>query len=123
MKCRLNRVLIRERNCRCGSGIFQEGFSGLSIVQGRLKVGFVPGSERNSLWPYYAKKAVIVQLVCVIVQDTGCGILARISKVLAANEKGIFAIFTYNTEYVLTKEENFRKALDALRGAGYEIEE
>ena len=51
------------------------------------------------------------------------GILAGISKVLAANEIGIFAISTYNTDYVLTKEENFRKALDALRGAGYEIEE
>lgn len=51
------------------------------------------------------------------------GILARISKILAANEIGIFAISTYNTDYVLTKEENFRKALHALRGAGYEIED
>ena len=51
------------------------------------------------------------------------GILARISKILASNEIGIFAISTYNTDYVLTKEENFRKALDALRGADYEIEE
>ena len=51
------------------------------------------------------------------------GILARISKILAANEIGIFAISTYNTDYVLTKEENFRKALDVLKGAGYEIEE
>ena len=51
------------------------------------------------------------------------GILARIAKILAANEIGIFAISTYNTDYVLTKEENFRKALDALRGAGYVIEE
>ena len=51
------------------------------------------------------------------------GILARISKILAANEIGIFAISTYSTDYVLTKEENFRKALDVLKGAGYEIEE
>jgi len=35
---------------------------------------------------------------------------------------GFFAISTYNTDYVLTKEENFRKTLDALKGAGYEIE-
>jgi len=26
-------------------------------------------------------------------------------------------------DYVLTKEENFRKALDVLKGAGYAIEE
>ena len=51
------------------------------------------------------------------------GILARISEILASNEIGIFAISTYNTDYVFTKEENFRKAMDALRGAGYEIEE
>ena len=51
------------------------------------------------------------------------GILARISKILASNEIGIFAISTYNTDYVLTKEESFRKAMDALKGAGYEIEE
>ena len=49
------------------------------------------------------------------------GILARISKILAANRIGIFAISTYNTDYVLTREENFEKALGALRDAGYEI--
>ena len=49
------------------------------------------------------------------------GILAQISKVLASNEIGIFAISTYNTDYILTKEENFEKALKALKNAGYEI--
>ena len=49
------------------------------------------------------------------------GILARISKILAANEIGIFAISTYNTDYILTKEENFEKALHVLKASGYEI--
>ena len=49
------------------------------------------------------------------------GILARISKILADNRIGIFAISTYNTDYILTREENFEKALGALRDAGYEI--
>ena len=49
------------------------------------------------------------------------GILARISKVLASNEIGIFAISTYNTDYILTKEENFGKAMDVLKSSGYEI--
>ena len=49
------------------------------------------------------------------------GILAQISKVLASNEIGIFAISTFNTDYILTKEENFEKALKALKNAGYEI--
>ena len=47
------------------------------------------------------------------------GILARISKILASNGIGIFAISTYNTDYIFTKEENFEKALTALSESGY----
>ncbi len=49
------------------------------------------------------------------------GILARISKLLADNQIGIFAISTYNTDYILTKTENHSKALAVLKQAGYEI--
>ena len=49
------------------------------------------------------------------------GILAKISTILAENEIGIFAISTYNTDYILTKEKNFDKALQVLADAGYEI--
>ena len=48
------------------------------------------------------------------------GILARISKILAESGIGIFAISTYNTDYILTKEENFEKAMKVLKKAGYE---
>ena len=49
------------------------------------------------------------------------GILAKISKILAENAIGIFAISTYNTDYILTKEKNFEKSLRVLKDAGYEI--
>lgn len=49
------------------------------------------------------------------------GILARISKILADNVIGIFAISTYNTDYILTKEENFEKAITVLADAGYRM--
>ena len=49
------------------------------------------------------------------------GILAKISKILAENAIGIFAISTYNTDYILTKEKNFDKALQVLADTGYEI--
>ena len=49
------------------------------------------------------------------------GILAGISSVLAANGIGIFAVSTYDTDYILTKKENFGKALDCLEKAGYGI--
>ena len=49
------------------------------------------------------------------------GILSKISSILAENKIGIFAVSTYNTDYVLVKEENFTKALEVLAEAGYEI--
>jgi hypothetical protein len=49
------------------------------------------------------------------------GILAGISEILAANGIGIFAISTYNTDYILTKAENYDAALKVLGDAGYTI--
>ncbi|EEG73456.1 hypothetical protein CLOHYLEM_06401 [[Clostridium] hylemonae DSM 15053] len=51
------------------------------------------------------------------------GILSKISGILAENKIGIFAISTFNTDYVLTKRENYERALDVLNHAGYKIEE
>ncbi len=49
------------------------------------------------------------------------GILSKISTLLAENEIGIFAVSTYNTDYILTKKENYDKAIDVLRKAGYHV--
>ena len=49
------------------------------------------------------------------------GILARVTKILASNQVGIFAISTYNTDYILTKEEDYDRALSVLKNAGYSI--
>lgn len=49
------------------------------------------------------------------------GILAKISTCLADNGIGIFAISTFNTDYILTKGENFDKAIQVLEVAGYRI--
>lgn len=51
------------------------------------------------------------------------GILARISELLAEHGIGIFVISTFNTDYILTKEENFLRVLKVLEDAGYTIEE
>lgn len=47
------------------------------------------------------------------------GILAPIAQILASAGVGIFAVSTFNTDYVFTKEENFDKAMEALKSAGY----
>lgn len=51
------------------------------------------------------------------------GILSPIAAILAENKIGIFAVSTYNTDYVLVKKENFDKAMTVLGTAGYEITE
>ena len=49
------------------------------------------------------------------------GILAKIAGILADNGISIFAISTYNTDYILVKEENYPKALEILGASGYQI--
>ncbi len=51
------------------------------------------------------------------------GILARISGILAEAGISIFAVSTFNTDYVLVKQEKFAQALEVLEAAGYEVKE
>lgn len=48
-------------------------------------------------------------------------ILAKISSVLAENQISIFVISTFNTDYILVKEEKIEKAMAVLNLEGYEI--
>lgn len=49
------------------------------------------------------------------------GILSGISAALAEKQIGIFAISTYNTDYILVKEEQYHKAARALEEHGYDV--
>ncbi|MBR1931238.1 MAG: ACT domain-containing protein [Lachnospiraceae bacterium] len=75
----------------------------------------VPGNtiEREDGWKAFRIQGVL--------DFSLIGILAKISTVLAENQIGIFAISTFNTDYILVKADQYQKALDALRQAGYRI--
>lgn len=49
------------------------------------------------------------------------GILSGISSLLAGNQIGIFAVSTYNTDYILVKAGDFERALSVLKAGGYEV--
>ena len=49
------------------------------------------------------------------------GILSKLSGILAEHKIGIFAVSTYNTDYILVKEENFGRALNVLAAEGYTV--
>lgn len=49
------------------------------------------------------------------------GILSKLSGILAEHKIGIFAVSTYNTDYILVKEENYARALTVLASEGYTV--
>lgn len=49
------------------------------------------------------------------------GILSKISGILADNGISIFAVSTFNTDYILVKKENFERALGILASNGYVV--
>ena len=69
--------------------------------------------ERSDCWRAFRIQGILVFSLI--------GILAQIAKILADKGIGIFAISTYNTDYVLTKADDFPAALDALDKSGYTI--
>ncbi|MEE3486802.1 MAG: ACT domain-containing protein [Bulleidia sp.] len=84
----------------------------LSLV---CKTGCVPEKtiEREDGWKGFRIQGVLdFSLV---------GILAPIADILAENKIGIFAVSTYNTDYVLVKQENFEQAMSVLSHAGYTV--
>ncbi len=60
--------------------------------------------------------------ICGVLDFSLIGILSRISGILADNGIGIFAVSTYNTDYILVKDENYDKAVRVLSEAGYKVE-
>ena len=50
------------------------------------------------------------------------GILSTISGVLAQHKISIFAISTYDTDYILVKDDKINEAIEALKAIGCEIE-
>lgn len=49
------------------------------------------------------------------------GILARVADCLANAQVPLFAVSTYNTDYILFREQRTSAALNALKAAGYDI--
>ncbi len=107
------------------------------------KVEEISGIDFKSEYCFFAKTDEEISLVCiteqipenVVEREDGwkafriqgvldfslIGILSKISTLLADNQIGIFAISTYNTDYILTKEANYSKALEVLIEAGYQV--
>ncbi|MBP3794047.1 MAG: ACT domain-containing protein [Ruminococcus sp.] len=59
--------------------------------------------------------------ICGTLDFSLIGILSEITGILAQRKIGVFAVSTYNTDYILVKNERFEEALSALSDSGYTI--
>ena len=49
------------------------------------------------------------------------GILSKIASILADHHISVYAVSTYNTDYIFLKKENYQKRLEVLEAAGYQV--
>jgi hypothetical protein len=77
--------------------------------------GLVPGNTvaRNDGWRAFRIEGIL--------DFSLTGILSRISSVLAENSIGIFAVSSFNTDYILVRTSDLDKAVHVLSHAGYNI--
>ena len=59
--------------------------------------------------------------ICGTLDFSLIGILAHISGLLAKEKISVFAVSTYDTDYIFTKSESFSAAVKTLSGNGYTI--
>jgi hypothetical protein len=62
----------------------------------------------------------VIQLVGPVPLEA-VGVLARLTRVLSQEEVNIFAISTYDTDYILTPADKLERAVAALGTAGYAL--
>ena len=59
--------------------------------------------------------------VCGILDFSLTGILSRVSSALSDARIGLFAVSTYNTDYILVKEADLERAVSALESSGCRV--
>jgi GNAT superfamily N-acetyltransferase len=69
----------------------------------------------------FRRKKIGQKLIKAAIDWAKVGILASISTILAKKRISIFAISTYDTDYILVKNKDINSAIVALVDEGYEI--
>ena len=119
----------------------------LQVVEGEFTVSKVSGMHEVNLaapWLFIGRTDAETSVVCLsahapvhcLAREDGwrafrvagqmdfglTGVLASLATVLAQASVSIFALSTFDTDYILVKKENLSKALEALASAGHEVE-
>ncbi len=119
----------------------------LEVLEGEFAVCKVSGMHEVNLaapWLFIGRTDAEISLVCLsahaplhcLAREDGwrafrvagqmdfgmTGVLAGLATVLAQASVSIFALSTYDTDYILVKKDALSKALEALELAGHEVE-
>lgn len=108
--------------CRleCADGVdLSGGFASLTITDNEISLvcdeGCIPdGAKAETGWR--------AMRVAGTLEFSLVGILAKISGVLAEADVSIFAVSTFDTDYLLVKDDALDRAKDALSRAGYMLQ-
>ena len=108
--------------CKCADvpkGLFNRGFCCITRTDGEVSV--VCETENAPVQTLSREDGWRAFRVCGQLDFGLVGILAKISTALAEAEVPLFAISTYDTDYILVKNEMLERAIDKLRCCGYSI--
>ena len=110
--CRLN------KNDEIPKWIFQEEFFSITKTDEELSVVCLQDKIKENI---KCEKDLRILKIEGPLDFSLIGILSRISTLMANNGISIFAISTYDTDYILIKEESINKAIEVLENNNYNI--
>ena len=102
----IDRIVAVNGNFSCGKDVFR------LLQTGR---GFLNSDQVETDWPVLLK-------VTGSLEFSLTGILAGLATALAEADISLFALSTYDTDYVLVKSKPLSRACMALNSAGYILE-
>ena len=98
--------------------VLQSSFYNISKTDEELSI-ICPGSLKLNDKPFEADWSCIKVTGPLDFNETG--ILASLSGILTEARISIFAVSTFDTDYILVKSVNIKKAINALEAAGYKF--
>lgn len=110
--CRLN------KNDEIPKWIFQEEFFSITRTDDELSIVCLQDKIKEDI---KCEKGWKVLKIEGPLDFSLVGILSRISTLMANNDISIFAISTYDTDYILIKEESIKRAIEVLENNNYNI--
>ena len=112
-------VVKLEPNDNLPKDIFNREFYSITKTEEEISV---VASSKIAIQSNYIENGWKIIKISGMLDFELIGVLSEISKILADNKISIFVMSTYNTDYILIKEQSLNKAMQALTNNNYSFE-